>query len=161
MAIWNTTVLVPNTLKRSEFPPFCLLPPPISWIQVSKMVSDPQTTHICRFCLDETRGEMKTRGAVQVHLIRDRFTIQLPCNSVGFQKQKNVSLGHVKWPAQFCCKFVSSSIEFIVCTVLLREGMLACVLDVHSMVCVRGWRLSTVLYWDAVLVLMSCDRIMV
>jgi len=36
---------------------------------------------------------MKTRGAVQVHLIRDRFTIQLPCNSVGFQKQKNASLG--------------------------------------------------------------------
>ena len=154
MAIWNTTVLVPNTLKRSEFPPFCPLPP-ISWIQVSKMVSDLQTTHICWLCLDETRGEMKRRPAVQVHLIR---ALQLPCNSVGFQKQKKCESGR---PAQFCCKFVSSSIEFIVCTVLLREGMLACVLDVHLMVCVRGWRLSTVLYWDAVLVLMSCDRIMV
>jgi len=33
---------------------------------------------------------MKRRPAVQVHLIR---ALQLPCNSVGFQKQKNASLG--------------------------------------------------------------------
>jgi len=53
---------------------------------------------------------MKRRPAVQVHLIR---ALQLPCNSVGFQKQKKCESGR---PAQFCCKFVSSSIEFIVCT---------------------------------------------
>lgn len=46
------------------------LPPlfPISCIQVCKMVSDIQTTHICRICLDETGGEMKGRQAM--HLVR-------------------------------------------------------------------------------------------
>jgi hypothetical protein len=32
------------------------------------MVSDIQTTHICRICLDETGGEMKGRQAM--HLVR-------------------------------------------------------------------------------------------
>ena len=53
---------------------------------------------------------MKRRPAVQVHLIR---ALQLPCNSVGFQKQKNASLGD---QLSFVVNFVSSSIELIVCT---------------------------------------------
>lgn len=71
MAIWNTTALVPNTLKRSEFPPSLLTPfPELYCSKVSKVVSNLQATHIRRICLEETRGKMKRRQTIQVHLVR-------------------------------------------------------------------------------------------
>ena len=71
MAIWNTTALVPNTLKRSEFPPSLLTPfPELYCSKVSEVVSNLQATHIRRICLEETRGEMKRRQTIQVHLVR-------------------------------------------------------------------------------------------
>lgn len=87
--------------------------------KVSKVVSNLQATHICRICLEETRGEMKRRQTIQVCLVRD---LTFSCLVIQLSSKKKGSPGRVKWAAQFCCKFVRSSTKLVVCTCQERKN---------------------------------------